>query len=224
MHVLAAENKRLREQVSRLTVKGASSTSVHALSTCPPCPPSAADDASSGSSSNAVCFTATTGGRTVTLLPIGRLPESHPALAKPWCGTKLTSNDPIPAKSLAPWTLGGQQSWGKPGGCTNKKLRKKKYYEQTAPQLFYAFGYPAKNTGNPGYYSPDAASLYPIVDAEQNVYFVLTLDVHALPPTPVSPPRVMPSLPVSSCPCHLPASCRRSQRRPRTPRPPPSWR
>ena len=167
MHVLAAENKRLREQVSRLTVKGASSTSVHALSTCPPCPPSAADDASSGSSSNAVCFTATTGGRTVTLLPIGRLPESHPALAKPWCGTKLTSNDPIPAKSLAPWTLGGQQSWGKPGGCTNKKLRKKKYYEQTAPQLFYAFGYPKKNTGNPGYYSPDAASLYPIVDEEK---------------------------------------------------------
>ena len=114
-----------------------------------------------------MCVTATAGGRTVSLLPIGRLPATHPAIAKPTCGTKLTTEDPIPTKSLARWTLGGQNSWGAPGGCKNQNLKKLRYYEQTAPQLFYAFGYPAKNTGNPGYYSRDAASLYPIVDAEK---------------------------------------------------------
>ena len=102
----------------------------------------------------------------VSLLPISRLPATHPAILKPTCGTKLSVDDPIPATSIARWTLGGQKSWKSAGDCKNAKLRKLKYYEQTAPQLFYAYGYPRKNTGNPGYYSPDAASLYPIVDAE----------------------------------------------------------
>ena len=195
----------------------------------------------------AVCFTAAIGGRKISLLPIARLPKSHPAVARQHCGTKLTPDDPIPVKSIARFNLGKKYNrcmFGstkvkgklkkskeckqqmKKKDCPNKKLREgTKYYEQSAPQLFYAYGYPKKDTGNPGFYGADAASIYPIVDAKQSVYFVMTLDVHALPPSPVSPPRVMPSLTMSSCPCHLLMSCRRSQKRPRVVRrPPPNWR
>ena len=170
---LREENKQideLREQVHRLTIQASSSSPVHALSVCPPCPPSMPCSTSTAKEAvSDTCFTATTGGRTVAMLPISRLPATHPAIAKETCGTKLTTDDPIPARSIARWKkLPGQTRWATTSeSCKNKKLRKAKYYEQTAPQLFYAYGYPVASTGNPGYYSPDTASLYPIVDAEQ---------------------------------------------------------
>ena len=61
----------------------------------------------------------------MSLLPIGRLPKTHPAITKPTCGTKLTVDDLIPTKSIARWKkLPGQKKW-KPTmqECPNAKLR-----------------------------------------------------------------------------------------------------
>jgi len=98
------------------------------------------------------------------MLPISKMPATHPSVTHPGDGTALKAGDPIPTSSCARYQLGAQPGCG--AGL----------FEQTAPQLFYAYGYPKKNTGNPGYYAADAASLYPIVDAESNVYLVMTLD------------------------------------------------
>jgi hypothetical protein len=98
------------------------------------------------------------------MLPISKIPATHPSVTDPGSGTALKAGDPIPTSSCARYELGKQPGCG--AGL----------FEQTAPQLFYAYGYPKKSTGNPGYYAADAASLYPIVDAEANVYLVLTLD------------------------------------------------
>jgi hypothetical protein len=121
---------------------------------------------SSTQKKGAICFAMNISGEEdVHILPISHMPATHPSVWSPGAGTALKAGDPIPVKSCARYRASSSQ-----------KECGKGLYVQTAPQLFYAYDYPIKNTGNPGYYGANAASLYPIMDEASNAYLVLTLD------------------------------------------------
>ena len=114
-----------------------------------------------------VCVSVKTKQRTNLVLPISKMPATHPSVTDPGSGTALEAGALIPTTACARYKL---DKSNKQEGCPTGT------YTQTGAQLIYAYGYPIANTGNPGYYAANAASVFPIVDTAPNVYLVMTLD------------------------------------------------
>ena len=87
------------------------------------------------------------------------MPSEHPSVVNKLCNYTLHKGDPIPSG----------QVWGP----FNKDTLCK---QMPGAVLFYAFGYPIRSTGNPGYYNDNAVTLYVIVDAVFDSFLVVTFD------------------------------------------------
>ena len=86
------------------------------------------------------------------------MPAQHPSVKDNLCNQTLNPGDSIPELAWGPYT--------KDRTCI----------EMSGAQLFYAFNYPVRHTGNPGYYGTNALSLYVIVDSSFSSFLVVTLD------------------------------------------------
>ena len=108
----------------------------------------------------ALCMAATVGSDYLELMPLTKMPASHPSVEySPLCDNPVSAGDPIPTKLRGPYTANG--------ACK----------EMSGAKAFYAYGYPEKYTGNPtAARVAGAADLYLIMDKSGGGHFVLTID------------------------------------------------
>ena len=100
--------------------------------------------------------------RSRAVKPIAGMPATHPKVLETICGEQLEAGQRIPASAL--WSTSGRATSG--GDCQ----------EVASGEFFYARNHPIKSSGNTGYSLRDAASFYLIMDAELNVFLVISLD------------------------------------------------
>ena len=95
--------------------------------------------------------------------PISGMPSTHPKVTSSICGEQLTAGQAIPVTGL--WSTSGNQNAGH-SSCVS----------QPSGQMFYGYNYPSTSSGNTGYTIASAMAVYLVMDANLDVYLVISLD------------------------------------------------